>query len=298
MRATGGLLRVREFIMKDLYSFHSSPEDANKFYEKVKNAYLRIFKRCGVKPVAVEADPGTIGGEMSHEFMVFSETGEDRVLICKKCGFAGNIEKFRDIKICPKCKANLEKFSAIESAHAFYLGKKYSSPMAANFIDQKGAQNTIIMGCYGIGLGRLMATIVEVNHDQQGIIWPLEVAPFALHLIPIGESAKVKSAADRAYVNLSKQSIDVLYDDRKEKTPGEKFAEADLIGIPIRIVISEKTLVQNNAEIRDRKSKRMKLVFSSALNEWTAFFSMRMNVPGSIAIFLPMMLKTPFPSMT
>ncbi|MBI2042312.1 MAG: proline--tRNA ligase [Candidatus Nealsonbacteria bacterium] len=260
MRATGGLLRVREFIMKDLYSFHQSPKDAKEFYEKVKKAYLRIFKRCGLNPVAVEADPGTIGGEMSHEFMVLSETGEDKVLVCKKCGFAGNIEKFQDIKICPKCQSNLEKFSAIESAHAFYLGTKYSSPMVANFIDKKGGQNPVIMGCYGIGLGRLMATIIEANHDQRGIVWPIEVAPFALHLIPVGGSAKVTAATDKIYDSLKKAAMDVLYDDRVEKTPGEKFAEADLIGIPTRLVVSEKTLEKNSVEIKKRNEQKTRLV--------------------------------------
>lgn len=260
MRATGGLLRVREFIMKDLYSFHGSKEDAVKFYEKVKSAYSRIFKRCGLKPAAVEADPGTIGGEMSHEFMVLSETGEDKVLLCKKCGFAGNIEKFHDIKNCPECGSALEKFSSIESAHAFYLGTKYSGVMGANFFDENGKQKPIIMGCYGIGLGRLMATIVEVNHDQQGIMWPPEVAPFTAHLLSIGQSTKVRTASEKIYKNLKEQSIDILYDDRKEKTPGEKFAEADFIGIPIRLVVSEKTLAQNSVEVKERKDNKIKLV--------------------------------------
>jgi len=260
MRATGGLLRVREFAMKDLYSFHATKEDAINFYEKIKKAYLRIFKRCGLKPVCVEADPGTIGGELSHEFMVLSDAGEDKVLICQKCKCAGNIEKFGNVKSCPKCKSSLKQFSSIESAHAFYLGTKYSQVMSANFTDKDGKIKPLIMGCYGIGLGRLMATVVEVNHDKKGIIWPKEIAPFPAHLIPIENSSKVRKAANGLYRDLKKRGIEVLYDDRRDKTAGEKFAEADLIGLPVRLVVSEKTLAKNSVEVKERKSDKVKLV--------------------------------------
>jgi prolyl-tRNA synthetase len=268
LRATGGLLRVREFVMKDLYSFHATREDAIRFYQKIKKAYFRIFKHCGLKTIYVEADPGTIGGELSHEFMVFSPTGEDKVLICQKCGCAGNIEKFKNIKFCPKCRSPLKKFSSVESAHAFYLGTKYSKAMGASFIDKKGRALPIIMGCYGIGLGRLMATIVEVNHDTRGIIWPKEVAPFHVHLIQIENNRRVKKIAERVYQNLQKSGIGVLYDDREEKTVGEKFAEADLIGIPLRLVVSEKTLKKNSVELKKRSEQKTKLVKISQLKKY------------------------------
>ena len=267
-RPTGGLLRVREFVMKDLYSFHENREDAIKFYEKVKKSYLRIFKRCGLKPVCVEADPGTIGGELSHEFMVISPTGEDKVLICQKCRCAGNAEKFKNAKVCPKCQASLRKFSSIESAHAFYLGTKYSKAMGANFIDGQGKLHPLVMGCYGIGLGRLMATIVEVNHDKKGIIWPEEVAPFDVHLIDLGE----KEESEKIYKDLQGLGLDVLYDDREEKTAGEKFAEADLIGIPYRIVVSERTLKKGSVEIKKRNKKETKLV---RINRLSQFFNVK-----------------------
>ena len=260
MRATGGLLRVREFAMKDLYGFHTTKEEAIEFYSKVKAAYFKIFKQCGLRPVAVEADPGSIGGELSHEFMVLSDTGEDKVLICKKCGFAGNIEKFGNAKKCPKCGAELGKFSSIESAHAFYLGTKYSSVMHADFVGKDGKKGPIIMGCYGIGLGRLMATVVEVNHDQNGIIWPKAVAPFTAHVIPVEASAKVRNAAKKLYSDLQKRGIEVLYDDREDKTVGERFAEADLIGIPWRVVVSEKTLKKNSVEVKERGKREAKLI--------------------------------------
>ncbi|MFH1841525.1 MAG: proline--tRNA ligase [Candidatus Nealsonbacteria bacterium] len=267
MRPTGGLLRVKEFLMKDLYSFHVSEKDAVDYYQKVKKAYFKIFKKCGLKVVCAEADSGTIGGSLSNEFMVFSETGEDKILICKKCKYAANIEKAGDIKNCPKCKGILEKKNCIESGHAFFLGTKYSKTMRAFFVDEDGKKQLIIMGCYGIGLGRLMATIVEANHDEKGIIWPDSVSPFSVHLLPLAEG-NVRKESDKIYKDLQKEGIDVLYDDRMGKTPGEKFAEADLIGIPLRIVVSEKTLKQNSVELKRRSEAGFKILKISKLKNY------------------------------
>lgn len=262
LRATSGLLRVKEFVMKDLYSFNASRDDALEYYQKVRGAYLKIFKRCGLQAISVEADPGTIGGELSHEFMVLSETGEDKILRCRQCNFAGNISKFKDTVKCPECRSELSKFSAIESGHTFYLGTKYSEVMGANFIDKNGKTRPIIMGCYGIGLGRLMATIVEVHHDSSGIIWPKEAAPFGVHLIaiPAAKSRPVEREAENLYRRLQQEGIEVLYDDRKGKTAGEKFADADLIGIPIRIVVSQRTIKESSAEMKMRSQKTTKLM--------------------------------------
>jgi len=260
MRSTGGLLRTREFIMKDLYSFHSNEEDLTKFYEKVKKAYFKIFKKCGLEALCVEADPGTIGGKLSHEFMVVSEAGEDTILICKKCGYGANVEKVGKIKKCPRCKSKLEKKHSIEVGHIFALGTKYSRKMGANFADKAGRSKPIIMGCYGIGLPRLMAAVVEVHHDEKGIIWPESVAPFQTHLLLLDTAPKIKKIAERLYEDLQKAKSEVLYDDREGKTAGEKFADADLIGIPWRMVVSEKTLRQNSVEIKKRKERKTKLV--------------------------------------
>jgi len=259
MRYSGGLLRVREFLMKDLYSFHSSEDDLKKFYEKVKKSYFKIFKKCGLDPICVEASSGTIGGELSNEFMVPSSIGEDRVLVCKKCGFASNIEKAGEIKNCPKCKSQLEKKNCIEVGHIFNLGTKYAKSMKAGYLDKNGKSHFPLMGCYGIGIHRLMATIVEINHDEKGIIWPEDTAPFDVHLIQLEDALKVKKAAESIYQDLQKKEIEVLYDDR-DKSAGEKFVEADLIGIPLRIVISERTLKQNCLEIKKRDKKEAKLV--------------------------------------
>ena len=232
MRSAGGLLRTREFLMKDLYSFHSSKKDLENFYEKVKKAYFEIFKKCGLEVICVEADPGTIGGDFSHEFMVISQAGEDKV----------------------KGK------NAIEVGHIFNLGTKYSKAM--NLPEQ------VIMGCYGIGLGRLMATIVEEHYDEKGIIWPREVSPFDIHLIRIESSQRVKKAAQKIYQNLQEGGVEVLYDDRTNKTAGEKFAEADLIGIPLRMVVSQKTLQKNSVEVKQRKEQKVKLVKLSQMKSY------------------------------
>ncbi|MDD2696719.1 MAG: proline--tRNA ligase [Candidatus Pacebacteria bacterium] len=259
MRATGGLFRTREFIMKDLYSFHTDERDLADFYEKVKKAYFRIYQRCGLNPLCVEASSGTIGGDFSHEFMVLSPVGEDKILVCKKCKSAANVEKIGSIKNCRKCKSALEEKSCIEIGHIFNLGTKYSKIMKAEYLDKSGKAKPAIMGCYGIGLQRLMAAVVETNCDKSGIIWPKEVAPFAIHLIQIGDDQNVRKVAEKIYQDLQKSGKEVLYDDR-EKSPGEKFAEADLIGIPLRMVVSPRTLAEDSVEIKKREESQIKLV--------------------------------------
>jgi len=263
VRPTGGLLRVREFIMKDLYSFHQTKEDALNFYQKVKNAYFKIFKRCGLKKViCLEAEPGTIGGELSHEFMVLAENGEDSLFLCQKCGFALKTER----NLCPKCRGKLVKKNCIEIGHIFYLGEKYSQVMDANFINKEGKKSPVIMGCYGIGIGRLMASIVEVFHDERGMIWPMEIAPFQVHFISLLPSEK-QNLARKIYQDLEKRGIEILYDDRPDKTAGEKFAEADLIGIPYRLVMSERTLKKGSVELKRRDSYKTQLVKIQKLKE-------------------------------
>lgn len=269
MRASGGLLRQREFLMKDLYSFYSNEKAAREFYERVKKAYFKIFRRCALQTILVEASSGTIGGKLSHEFQVEAEVGEDRILICSKCGYGANIEKVRETKKCPKCSGRLEMKNSIEVGHIFYLGTKYSKAMSADFKDRDGKEKPILMGCYGIGLPRLMATIVEIHHDEKGMIWPKEVAPFQLHLIRIENSRPVKLAAEKLYNDLTKENIEVLYDDRLDKSAGEKFADCDLIGVPRRLVISERTLKQNCAELKNRGAKKTKLI---KINEVKKYF--------------------------
>ena len=271
MRATGGLLRVREFIMKDLYSFHTEEDDLMDFYHKVKDAYIRIFERCGLQVVAVEAESGTIGGSLSHEFMLLAETGEDRVLICEQCGYGANVEKIGEAKTCPECQGNLIAHSCVEAGHAFKLGTKYSEAMGANFIDKDGKSKPILMGCYGIGLGRLIASVVEASHDDNGIIWSPSIAPYSIHLIELsGKDTEVRSKAEDIYRQLENSKKEVLFDDRGNKAPGEKFADADLIGIPLRIVVSQKTLAEDSVEIKYRNQKESSLCKIKELDKFLA----------------------------
>lgn len=268
LRPTAGLLRLREFVMKDLYSFHRDKNDLIRFYNQVKRSYFKIFKRCGLETLCVEASPGTIGGELSHEFMVLAESGEDKILICRKCDFGANLEKVGKIRDCPNCQGKLEEKRAIELGHIFYLGAKYSQAMGAKYRDRNGKEKPILMGCYGIGLPRLMAAIVEVHHDEKGIIWPKAVAPFDIHLIPIEDSPQVQRIFEKLEKDLQKRNLEVLYDDREEKSAGEKFADCDLIGIPIRIVVSERTLAKKCIEVKKRDEKKVKLVKISQLKKY------------------------------
>ena len=189
--------------MKDLYSFHTDKKDLIPFYDKVKKAYLKIFEYCGLKAIPMEADSGAMGGSMSHEFVILSEAGESKVCLCPKCGWAISNEKAKTKK-CKKCKSNLQIHSCIEGGHIFNLGIKYSKAMKALFTDKNGKKKPIIMGCYGLGLGRLMATIIEIHNDKNGIIWPKQVAPFDIHLISIGSVGK---QANKLYNQLLDKGI-------------------------------------------------------------------------------------------
>jgi len=257
MRPTGGLLRTREFIMKDLYSFHKSSEDLDDFYEKVKQAYFKIYDRCELKAVAVEASSGSIGGSISNEFMILADSGEDKILVCPKCDWGANTEIGKDITECPKCSSKLEIKNAIEISHVFKLKTVYSQKMNLNFTDSDGQKKLVMMGCYGIGLQRLMATIIEASHDQNGIIWPASVSPFNIHLIGLDlDDKNIAEQAEKIYEQLSKK-YEVLFDDRQDSA-GAKFKDADLIGIPVRLVVSKKT--GDKVEYKERNEKTIQLM--------------------------------------
>ncbi len=414
-----GLMRGREFIMKDAYSFHSTEEDAKREYWNMYEAYTRIFRRCGLKFRAVSAATGNIGGTLSHEFQVLAESGEDEILACNNCdyaanvematssdvtnpqykcaerysevytpdrrtveevckflniepsrliktilyigdgkpyaflirgdfdineakvksiikcdelrlandeevmsitnapvGFAGpigleieiyadnsikglvgavvgankkdmhlkdinlsrdvtNIKGFYDIRFakdgetCPLCKkGRYERFRGIEVGQVFYLGTKYSSKMNAEFLDKDGNKKPMIMGCYGIGIGRTAAAAIEQYHDENGIIWPMPIAPFEVHLMGIGTDLKeVKNRCESVYNEFLNAGIEVLYDDRDER-PGLLFKDADLIGIPIRISISRKSIERGGLEVKLRREKESRIIpFENAVNE-------------------------------
>ncbi len=268
LRVKSGLLRGVEFIMKDLYSFHRDEKDLDKYYEKVKKAYFRIFERCGLKKQTflTLASGGTFS-KYSHEFQTITPAGEDEIYLCQKCKLAVNKEIIEKEKYkCPKCKSKkLEIKKAIEVGNIFKLKDKFSKPFNFKFKDKDGKEKPVLMGCYGIGLGRLMGAVVEVHYDKDGIIWPKEVAPFDCHLLALSGSKKkferkIGKVSEKLYQDLERAGLEVLYDDRKDKTAGEKFAEADLIGIPIRIIVSEKTLKRGCVEIKKRKEEKTRLI--------------------------------------
>jgi prolyl-tRNA synthetase len=412
-RPRGGLLRVREFIMKDLYSFDADEAGLDESYQKMSQAYSNIYARLGLPTMIVEADSGAIGGKDSHEFMVITETGEDEVIYCSSCGYAANVEKAqfaktdkttvlskatnllpleeiatpgtktieevadfvgvptsqtlkavfysadgefifviirgdlevnetklrnalkcselrlaterevneiglvagfaspigvkgvkvvaddsitsgsnfivgankpgyhlrnanypRDFQVdliadvvlarpgdsCPRCRGKLSSARGIEVGHVFKLGTFISERFGASFLDDAGKSRLIVMGCYGIGLGRLLAAIVEQSHDDKGIIWPLSIAPYQVYLCPLSlDKPAVLPTAERIYQELQKEGIEVLFDDRDD-SPGVKFNDADLLGIPLRLTISPRTLQSQSVEAKWRTEKKTQLL--------------------------------------
>jgi prolyl-tRNA synthetase len=407
-RPRAGLIRIREFTMKDLYSFDTDEDGLDQSYNKMLQAYKNIYARCGLPSLLVEADSGAIGGKDSHEFMVITEGGEDEIIYCNSCQYAANVEKaeskkskiepgkplpreevatpgastieqvakflkvpkshtlkavfyiadgklvfvvirgdievnevklknalgcfelrlateaeaiqagivagaaspigikgmkiiaddsitlgtnfvagankpethFRNVNYprdfkadlvvdiaqarageeCPRCGGKLLSTRGIEVGHVFKLGTFLSEKLGALFIDQSGVSHPIIMGCYGVGLDRLLAAAIEQNHDDKGIIWPMPIAPYHIYLCPLYlENQKVAAAAEKVYAELEAEGLEVLFDDRRE-SPGVKFNDADLLGIPIRVTISPRTLEKNSAEIKKRSEKEAELV--------------------------------------
>ena len=409
IRPRFGVMRGREFMMKDAYSFDCDEEGAERSYKKMYQAYCNIFKRCGLNFKAVEADSGTIGGSYSHEFMVMADSGEEAIAFCDKCDYAANLEKaeikatdsykknekkklksvetpgmtsveevssflkvtpkdlaktllfetekgtvaamvrgdhqINEIKLknitgcseinlareevvkeisgaptgftgpmglkiavfadhaiqqgtnfvtgankadyhllnvnegrdfsvknfcdirnvedgdpCPKCSGQTQLKRGIEVGHVFKLGEKYSKSLKATFLDKDGKEKYFVMGCYGIGVGRTMAAAIEQNFDQDGIIWPIPIAPFQVMVIPLNVNSKeISNAADKIYDHLLKDKIEVLIDDRDER-PGVKFKDADLLGIPLQIIIGDRTLKESAVELKIRKDKKIEKV--------------------------------------
>jgi len=251
-RAKAGLLRGREFLMKDLYSFHSNQKSLDDYYEIVINAYHRIFDRCGLgkKTYLTYASGGSFS-KYSYEFQTLTPAGEDLIYICPNCKVAVNKEIISKQDSCPLCgRKKLIKERAVEVGNIFKLGTKFSQPFDLNFQDKDGSRKLVIMGCYGIGLSRILGTVVEIFHDKDGIIWPKNIAPFKVHLLSLNE----KEIADKVYQDIFSSGIEVLYDDR-DLSAGEKFVDSDLIGCPYRLVISKKSLASGGAELKRRDSK-------------------------------------------
>ena len=262
-RAKSGLLRGREFVMKDMYSFHADEADFWKYYEEVKKAYLAVFNECGLDAYVTLAGGGDFTLNETHEFQVITEVGEDTITYCENCKKAWNIEvtQLKAGDTCEVCGGVLKQASAVEVCNIFPLDTKYSKPFSLNYLDDAGQNKSVIMGSYGIGIGRLMGVIVETHNDARGIIWPESVAPFDCHLIVLDDpSGNAMLQAEALYQKLRNQGKDVLFDDRAGVSAGEKFADADLIGIPQRILVSARSLEQNSVEIKSRSSQESTLV--------------------------------------
>lgn len=265
-RAKSGLLRGREFFMKDLYSFHTNEEDMDAYYLKAKDAYVRIFERAGLGDITyfTYASGGTFS-KYSHEFQTLTDAGEDIIHICDACHIAINEEIIADQPTCPECgNADLHAEKAVEVGNIFKLKTKYSSVFGLQYKDAENAAHDVIMGCYGIGLNRLMGTIVEAYHDEQGIIWPESVAPYRVHLVNLhAQNDETVGFADAIYAALQAAGVAVLYDDRREAGIGEKLKDSDLIGIPLRAIVSEKNGMQ--IEVKKRKETDAHLVSQEQL---------------------------------
>lgn len=255
LRSKSGILRGREFLMKDQYSWHLTQDDFESYYQKVKQAYLKIFNRLGLVAKVTEASGGGFSEKISYEFEVLTDAGEANILYCTSCNYCINVDDIETSKEednCPKCNSSkLNKALASEVGNIFDLGQKYTKAFDFKVTDESGNLIYPIMGCYGIGITRTMGVIVEKFHDEKGIIWPKEVSPFAVHLIGLN------GKGEDTYQKLLDAKIDVLFDDR-DVPAGKKFADADLIGIPVRLVASDKTSEQ--IEYKQRASAESTLL--------------------------------------
>src|SRR3990167_7119373 len=257
-RAKSGILRCREFVMKDLYSFHATEEDRASYYERVRKAYEKIFKRFGLKAIYTKASGGSFS-EFSHEFQVITPAGEDEIIYCPEGDFSENVDitKVKEGKECDMGHGPLKRAKVIEVGNIFPLGTKYSKDQKVFYTDKDGSQKEIWFASYGIGPTRVMGALVEVHHDDKGIIWPKTVAPFQAHLLVVSSQKSVVRTADDIYTKLEASGVEVLYDDR-DVSAGEKFATADLLGIPHRLVMSEKT--GDKIEFKKRNEDKTELL--------------------------------------
>lgn len=245
--------------MKDQYSFHTDQKCLDEFYEEVKEAYMEIFTDLGIGDITVPVfASGGAFTKFSDEFQTFCEIGEDEIFVCKDCKVAHNREIVDASNFkCVKCaSSNYELKKASEVGNIFKLGTKFSDAFDLTYVDQKNEHQPVYMGCYGIGISRMMGILAEIKNDEQGLLWPEKVAPFTIYLINIGEDL----SAEMFYKQLTAQGIDVLWDDREDVRPGQKFADSDLMGIPYRVVISEKTIAAGGVEVKKRGEEEARIV--------------------------------------
>lgn len=269
LRSKSGIMRGKEFLMKDLYSFNATETEQDEFYEKIKDAYMNVFKRCGIgdKTYLTFSSGGTFS-KYSHEFQTLTESGEDKIYLSEEKNLAINEEVYNDevLSSLGLDKSTLKKVSGVEVANIFKQGTRYTKDL--KYKDSSGVEQVPFMGGYGIGISRLMGTIVEVLSDDKGIVWPEQIAPFNIHLIALlpKEGTAVINEAQRLYGELQKSGVEVLLDDR-DVTAGAKFADSDLIGIPYRVVVSEKTIEKGAFELVERKTGKTEFITEKELLE-------------------------------
>ncbi len=258
-RAKSGILRGREFLMKDLYSFHRDEKDFDEYYDIMIESYKKIFERCGVEAILTEASGGAFS-KFSHEFQVLTKNGEDEIIYCPGGDFSQNVEvaKVKEGKQCDLGHGPLKRAKTIEVGNIFPLKTRFSDAFGLAYKDRDGKQKPVIMGCYGLGVSRLMGAIVEVHNDENGIIWPKEVTPYAVHIVHI-EGSGTEPWAQKAYKEITDKGIEVLWDDRENVSAGEKLTDADLIGIPVRLVVSGR-VGEGKVEWKSRNSDKTETV--------------------------------------
>jgi len=281
VRPRFGVMRGREFLMKDNYSFDLTEEESKISYNKMFTAYIKTFLRMGLTPISLRAETGPIGGNLSHEFQILAKTGESTLYYDKDLekidpetinpdklqSYYAAVDDLHDEKNCPISKEQLKISKGIEVGHIFYFGTKYSEKLSAFVQNNKGKKTSVHMGSYGIGISRLVGAIIEAFHDDKGIKWPISVAPFHVSLINlmIDDKACAKMA-NIMYEKISNSKLDVLYDDR-DCSIGKKLSDNDLIGIPYQVIIGKRDLKENLIEVKDRKTyKSQKLDPDQAFN--------------------------------
>jgi prolyl-tRNA synthetase len=268
MRAKSGIMRTREFWMKDAYSFSADETQHNAYYEACALAYMRIFTEIGIgdKTYKTFASGGAFT-KFSHEFQTLAEAGEDIVYVCEEKGIAVNSEVLADADLSELgvTREELVERKSIEVGNIFSLGTKFSEAIGLMFKDEAGADRPVIMGSYGIGPARAMGTVVDLLSDEKGIVWPKSIAPYLVHLVALNnEEGEIRDWADGLYANLQAAGVEVLYDDRDARA-GEKFADSDLIGLPYRVVVSKKGKAEGLYEVVERATGEVKKVSETEL---------------------------------
>jgi len=268
LRAKSGIMRGREFTMKDMYSFHETQEDFDAFYARAKEAYLRVYTRCGLVAKATEASGGSFTEKISYEFIVLTDAGEDDILYCTQCPYCVNVEisEQKEGDTCTRCTGGtLSRATGSEVGNIFDLGTKYTKDFNFTYKDKNGENQFPLMGCFGIGITRLMGVAVEAMSDEKGIVWPESIAPFSVHLVGIaGGDTETQDFIEGVYASLKDRGIEVLYDDRDARA-GEKFADSDLLGMPFRVVVSKKTKEEGRFEVVIRKTGEVQFLSEEEL---------------------------------